>query len=919
MEVPARADGGKGAKRDTVVPRPLPGTASPSDAEVQPWSWYTRTCGEVLAALETSRERGLTIEEATLRQSRVGANVLDQSRRRSAIRMLLSQFGDVMVLVLLGAAVVALLLGEPQDIAAIVAIVVLNATLGFVQEFRAERAMAALNALAAPQARVRRNGSDETRPTSDLVPGDIVMLEGGNIVPADLRLLEVSRLTIQESSLTGESDAVEKVTHAFDRRDLTLGDQRNMAFKGTTVTAGRGIGVVVATGMRTELGRIAAMLRDEDEARTPLQRRLASFGRNLAIVILSLCAVIFALGLLRGEPPVLMFMTALSLAVAAIPEALPAVVTVSLALGARKMVRRQALIRRLPAVETLGSVTVICSDKTGTLTENRMRAEVVEAHDAAREVLYEAMALCSDVSVDADGALHGDPTETALYRASVERDANRTTASQSPRVAEIPFTSERARMTTVYERDGAIVAFTKGAPEFVLAHCDFALGGNGAAPLQRAECLERAASLAASGLRVLAFATRRFDRLPVPLEEVEAAQTFLGFVGLLDPPRAEARDAVSLCQTAGIHVVMITGDHPATARAIAERMGIAAADEDVVTGETLAHTSEQALDERVRKARVYARVSPADKLRIVRALQRVGEYVAMTGDGVNDAPALKRANIGVAMGKGGTDVAREASHMVLLDDNFATIVNAVREGRRIYDNIRRFVRYSLSTNAGEIWTLFLAPFVGLPLPLLPIHILWMNLVTDGLPGLALAAEPAERDIMRRPPRAPDESIFAHGLWQHTVWVGLLMAGLALGTQAWAIKSGDAHWQSMTFTVLTLSQLAHLLAIRSEHESLLRQGIFSNRPLLAAIAITAALQMATLYVPPLTRVFKTTSLSPGELAICLAVASVVFLAVEFEKWLIRHGLIYHETALRPLSVGGGAPSPRDSSGRSRPID
>jgi Ca2+-transporting ATPase len=866
-------------------------------------AWHSVETQDVIGAMGSNVERGLSTEEAERRLTEHGSNAIAEARRRTPLRMLGAQFTDVMVLVLIAAAVVAGFLGEPADIVAIVAVVILNAVLGFVQEYRAERAVAALRAMASPAARVRRAAVDTTVPAEHLVPGDVVLLEAGNIVPADLRLIDVARLRVEEAALTGESQPVEKTTMRIMGSAIALGDKTNMAYKGTTVTYGRGTGVVVATGMHTELGQIAALLGDGEDSQTPLQKRLALFGRNLAVAVLALCAVIFAAGLLRGEDPGLMFMTALSLAVAAIPEALPAVVTVALALGAKKMVRQHALVRRLPAVETLGSVTFICSDKTGTLTENRMRVEAVATDDGTSapptsaptgltlSLLLRAIALNNDATRGSDGEAAGDPTETALYRAAAAAGCGKEDSETlQPRVAEVPFSSERARMTTVHADGPEFVAYTKGAPERVLASCSHRFGALGDQPLDREGALAEADAMAASGLRVLAVAMRRLPSIPQPLEDVESDQTFLGLVGLFDPPRPEAKEAVALCQSAGIHVVMITGDHPSTARAVAERLGIATPGDAMITGADLAAMSAADLDARVLDVRVYARVAPEDKMRIVNALQTRGEYVAMTGDGVNDAPSLQRADIGVAMGRGGTDVAREASHMVLLDDNFATIVKAVREGRRVYDNIRRFIRYSLSTNSGEIWTLFLAPLVGLPLPLLPIHILWMNLVTDGLPGLALAAEPPERDVMLRPPRRPAESIFAHGLWQHAIWVGLLMAGLALGTQAWAIHVGDAHWQSMTFTVLTLSQLAHILAIRSEHESLLRQGLWSNRPLLGAVVLTVGLQMATLYSPPLTRLFKTTPLTGGELVACVGLASSVFFAVETEKWIRRRAIV-----------------------------
>jgi Ca2+-transporting ATPase len=859
--------------------------------------WYALEGEHVLAVMDSNVRDGLSSEEARLRLKQHGPNELAEGSRRGPVRMLLAQFTDVMVLVLLAAAVIAGFLGEPQDIAAILAIVLLNAILGFVQEYRAERAVAALKALSAFIARVRRDGEVTKVPASELVPGDVVLLEAGNVVPADLRLLEVASLRVDEAALTGESQPVDKISDVLRGRNLALGDHRNMAYKGTVATYGRAVGVVVATGMRTELGRIAALLRQVEETRTPLQARLARLGRNLAVAVVVLCVVIFGAGLLRGGEPGLMFMTALSLAVAAIPEALPAVVTMSLALGARKMVRHHALIRRLPAVETLGSVTYICSDKTGTLTENRMRVEVLRAagnqgfdpaavsRNGPEGLLVRAIALNNDAKW-VNGELTGDPTETALVAAAtvvgVARDA---VMEQWPRIAEIPFSSERARMTTIHRHGDESIAFTKGAPERVVAGCTTRLGRAGPETLDVPAALGEAEAMAAAGLRVLAVAMRPLTGT-APLDDAEHDQTLLGFVGLLDPPRAEVKEAVALCQSAGIRVVMITGDHRATARAIAERLNIAAASDATLTGSELAALSAEELDAIIGDVRVYARVAPEDKIRIVKALQRRGQCVAMTGDGVNDAPALRRADIGVAMGKTGTDVAREAAHMVLVDDNFATIVRAVREGRRVYDNIRRFVRYTLSTNSGELWTLFLAPFVGLPVPLLPIQILWMNLVTDGLPGLALAAEPAERDIMHRPPRPPTESILAHGLWQHMLWVGLLMAALTLGTQSWALYFENSHWQSMVFTVLTLAQLAHVLAIRSERESLFTQGVTSNKPLLGAVVLTVVLQLATLYVPALARVLKTTRLTFAELLSCVGLASVVFFAVEAEKRLRR---------------------------------
>jgi Ca2+-transporting ATPase len=859
--------------------------------------WHLRDAKELASEHGVDPALGLPDAEAGERIQRHGPNELSGKAGSSWLALLADQFKDFMVLVLIAAAVVSGVIGELVDTLAIVVIVVLNAVIGFVQAWRADKAMAALQQLAAAHANVLRDGQVRQIPAAGLVPGDIVLLEAGNQVPADLRLIDLAQFRVDESALTGESVTVEKHASALSDVAHALGDRLNMAFKGTTATHGRARGLVVATGMGTELGKVARLLDRDTDRSTPLQRRLAAFGKRLSLAVIAICVVIFTVGVLRGESPLLMSLTAISLAVAAIPEALPAVVTVLLALGARKMVTFNALIRRLPSVETLGSVTFICSDKTGTLTQNRMRAEVLVAGgeiwkpgDAApgpmHQELLRAAALCNDATHTLKGGWQGDPTETALTQVAGDAGLHKPTLEEmAERVLEFPFDAERKRMTTFHRTPDGLIAFTKGAPEAVVAQCTSQWQPGGETVLRHADVLDVAENLAAQGLRVLALARRRYETLPGTgeLEAVESGLCLIGLIGLIDPPRPEAAAAVRDCISAGITPVMITGDHPATARAIAQRLGIvASAAAEVLTGADLAALNDEALRERVRSVHVYARVDPLQKIRIVEALQAHGEFVAMTGDGVNDAPALKRADIGVAMGKGGTDVAREASSLVLLDDNFATIVAAVREGRRIYDNIRKFVRYAMTGNSGEIWTIFLAPMVGLPIPLLPVHILWVNLVTDGLPGLALAAEPAERGIMQRAPRPPQESLFAHGMWQHIMVIGLLLGGLCLAVQAWAIGSGHAHWQTMVFTVLTLGQMAHVMAIRSERVPLWRLGLGSNKPLLGAVALTFALQMAVIYVPAFNTVFKTAPLSAFELAICLAASGVVFVAVEVEK-------------------------------------
>ena len=860
---------------------------------------------------------GITPEEAKARLQHFGPNELVEKKGKTAFRMLLDQFSDFLILILIAAALISGFIGEATDTIAIVIIVVLNAVLGFSQEYKAEKAMAALKRMAAVHAIVIRDSQQSTIPASTLVPGDIVALEAGNILSADMRIIEAAFLKVEEAALTGESIPVEKQTDPILAENLPLGDRLNMLFKGTRITYGRALGLVTATGMETELGKIAALLQEEEEGKTPLQKRLAVFGKKLAYAVLTICIVVFIAGLLRHENPVEIFLVAVSLAVAAIPEALPAVVTISLALGARKMVGRNALVRKLPAVETLGSVTYICTDKTGTLTLNRMTVEATYcdgrkvAHDRLQKMsshphpdghqmspedfLLTAASLCNDARRDAAGYYIGDPTEIALLEFAERNDCSDCSKSDLdkafPRTSEIPFDSLRKSMTTIHTLGKGYISFTKGATDVLLGRASAVYTSEGPKPVNAADILRANDEMAGTGLRVLCMAMRNWESLPTEIhhEEVEKDLTIIGLVGMMDPPREEAAESVALCKSAGIIPVMITGDHPLTAQTIAKRVGILADDnpESIITGAELDTLPLEKFQNQVEHIRVYARVAPEQKLKIVHALQDRGHFVAMTGDGVNDAPALRAADIGVSMGITGTDVAKESSSMILLDDNFATIVGAVREGRKIYDNIRKFIKYLLTTNSGEIWTLFLAPFFGLPIPLLPIQILWINLVTDGLPALALSMEPEERNIMMQPPRHPKESIFAGGLGYHAVWVGLLMAGVVLSLQAWAIHTGGGHWQTMVFSTLCLLQLGHVLAIRSEKESIFTQGIFTNKPLLISVSATFILQFATIYIPFLNPVFKTVPLTVTEIVIVLILSTTVFIAVEIEKLIKRN--------------------------------
>jgi len=884
--------------------------------------WYKLNADEVLQQLGSSRT-GLSTAEAQRRLKLHGPNLLKQEIQRGPWPILFRQFTDIMILILLVAAAIAWSMGDVSDTVMILVIVGLNATLGFSQEYRAERALAALRRLEQPQGVVRRDGALVQIPSLELVPGDLMSLEAGQRAPADGRLIEAVHLKMNESHLTGESVAVTKHTRTLHGGDLPLGDRANLVFMGTTVMTGHAWAVVSETGMETELGRIAHLLQTVEEHKTPLQIRLAYLGKWLAAAALAMTAVIFVAGLLRGEPIELMLLTAISLAVAVIPEGLPAVVTIVLALGAQRMVRRNALIRKLPAVETLGSVTTICFDKTGTLTQNIMSVELVyvqgrlvditgndytpegrfyekgreldlQAETALLEILR-AAALCTNARLqqqEGRWTVLGDPTEGALLVAAAKAGLWKDKLEEEyPRIGEIPFDSTRKLMSTVHkDLKGQAWVFTKGSIEEILRRSSAIAQGQSHEPLTRHrhdDIVMINRELANDGVRVLACAMRRFETIPPAedLKSVEEDLVFLGLFGMMDPPRPEAKAAVTRCREAGIRPVMITGDHRITAEAIATNLGVKGADDRILTGEDLDLMTTEGLRLLAPNVSIYARVSPEHKVKIVQALKAQGEVVAMTGDGVNDAPALRAADIGVAMGRGGTDVAREASEMVLLDDNFVTIVSAVEEGRIIYDNIRKFTRYMLSTNSGEILTMFFAILFGLPLPLVPIQILWINLVSDGLPALALGFEPPERAVMRRPPRHPQESLFAGGLGLHILWVGLLMGLGSIGIFGWAHWNQDlAHGQTMTFVTLTMFQMFHVLAIRSERDYLWTIGLFSNPKLMGAVLLTIVLQMAITYSPPLQPIFHTTALTAGELAACIVVSSTVFVAVEGEKWL-----------------------------------
>ncbi len=911
-------------------------------------TWHTVETDAVITRLKADERAGITESDAQERLTRYGANELTEKKLKSPWSILWEQITNPLVMLLIFAAVISAFLGKADSMIAISAIVVLNAILGVVQEYRAEQAMAALKKMSAPLVRVRRAGRVYDLEARNLVPGDLVLLEAGSIIPADARVVESANLRVAEAALTGESQPVEKAPGVIQDSKVPLGDRSNMLYMGTSVTYGRGTALIVETGMNTELGRIAELIQSVESEKTPLQRRMDELGVVLIRAALVVMGVAVVVGLMAGDSLQEVLLNAVAIAVAVVPEGLPAVVTIALALGAQRMLRRNALIRKLPAVETLGSVTTICSDKTGTLTENKMTVTIVDVAGVrskidevagltgtinvsgvatSHAILLAGDALCNDASLEqvqpGEWKTVGDPTEGALLVAAANFGLVKPHVDRVfPRVGEVPFDSDRKRMTTIHTLEANVtlndsesylarllnietldyIAFTKGAVDMMLDASTNVWFEGKVVPLTaewRRRIEEAQNDLAQNGLRVLGMGFRHMTELPAVInsESIENDLTFVGMVGIIDPPRKEVRDAVQVAKEAGIRPVMITGDHPLTAFAIARELGIAKEGDRVLTGHDLGKMSQSELENEVENVAVYARVSPEHKLNIVQALQTKGHITAMTGDGVNDAPALKKSDIGVAMGITGTAVSKEASDMVIVDDNFATIVSAVEEGRTIYDNVRRFIKYLLASNTGELIVLLTTQLIaGMTLPLTTLQILWMNLITDGIPALALGVERAEKGGMKRPPYAPNESLFGRGLGRHIVIVGALLgiSGVALGYWAFsnniAAANGAPAWNTMVFMFLTIAQMGHALALRSHRESIFKIGISGNRLLIGAVITTIVLQLISIYTPFFNTLFNTNPLTLEQLLICLVLSTVVFWGVELEKLLMRRGIL-----------------------------
>lgn len=862
--------------------------------------WQSLTKEDCAKKLHTSLRSGLTPQQVAQRLREYGKNELERPKKKSFILRFAAQLSDFMVIILLIAAGISFFTSFLQhdndyiDSIIILVIVLVDAVTGMIQESRAERAIEALQKLSTPKAHVVRAGKECEIPAEQLVPGDLVVVETGDLVPADIRLTESVNLKAEESALTGESLPGEKDAESVYPAGTPLGDRRNFLYSASSVAAGRGRGIVVATGMNTQVGKIAHMIGSQDAPQTPLQRKLAQTGRMLGTGALVICLIIFIMGLIQRINPMDMFLIAISLAVAAIPEGLPAVVTVTLAIGVRRMAAKRAIVRRMPAVETLGSASVICSDKTGTLTQNRMTVVELQSPQGKLEInsaggrrLMETASLCTNC-VDAGGTLRGDPTEIALVRAANVKPES--LKQRYPRVKEFPFSSERKRMTTVHRlTDGRYRIITKGAPDILLRYCS---------PSTSKESIARRnEEMASRALRVLGVAVRDVDHMPQSAQEAERDLVFLGLVGMIDPPRPEAKQAVQMCKRAGIRPVMITGDHAATAAAIAVQLGIAQSGENVVTGAQLDKMKDVELRRNINRYSVFARVSPEHKVRIVRAFQSRGEVVAMTGDGVNDAPALRAADIGCAMGISGTDVAKAASDMILTDDNFATIVSAVREGRGIYQNIRKTVHFLISCNIGELLTVFVGFLLRLPSPLLAIQLLWVNLVTDSLPALALGMEPIGSDIMNRKPVRRGESVFSGGMGYNIIVEGCLIGSLSLlaysiGRVFFDVDPASPFiGRTMAFAVLSLSQVVHTFNMRSDR-SVFRAGLFANPKLILAAIACVCLQAAVIAVPPLAAVFKTAVLTGRQWGVVAVLSLMPLAVVEAEKATLEHAQKKH---------------------------